>query len=294
LAVLVAAIFFASPAMAQSVGGNGYTAPNSSTQTGAAVVSACGNQTYTVGHLQPTTQDTSGAQCTNASSGSTALGAGSAIIGKISTVDSAGNDATDTTNHAIRVNAVAGGVAQGSTTSGQSGSLVMCATTTSAPSNTTAQTNSVSCDTSGNVRGTNPAVGATAAAVPASANYLGAQASAVLKGVTQCDTHAFYDASDNGKKTVVAGVSAKKIYICGFVLATGSTATNLSLTSGTGSDCASTSTAITPAYQLIANDRVGANAAFWNGLVTLANADNLCVNASAGNAHQVEVFYTVQ
>lgn len=112
--------------------------------------------------------------------------------------------------------------------------------------------------------------------------------------VIGCDTHAFYDASDNGKKTVVAGVSAKKIYVCGYILATGGTATNLSLTSGTGSDCVTTSTAITPAFQLVANDRVGANSAFWNGLITLANADNLCVNASAGNAHQVEIWYTVQ
>ncbi len=112
--------------------------------------------------------------------------------------------------------------------------------------------------------------------------------------VTGCDTHALYDASDNGKKTVVAGVSAKKIYICGYILGTGGTATNLSLTSGTGSDCVTTSTPITPAYQLVANDRVGANSAFYNGLKTLANADNLCVNASAGNAHQVEVWYTIQ
>lgn len=137
-------------------------------------------------------------------------------------------------------------------------------------------------------------VAATAAAVPANAVYMGAQASQVLKGMTACDTHAFYDASDNGKKTVVAGVAAKKIYVCGFLMATGGTATNLSLTSGTGADCVTTSVAITPAYQLVANDKLGANSAFWNGLVTLANAENLCINASAGNAHQVEVWYTVQ
>lgn len=112
--------------------------------------------------------------------------------------------------------------------------------------------------------------------------------------VVMCDKHAFYDASDNGKKTVVAGTSSKKTYICGFILATGGTATNLSLTSGTGSDCVTTSTAITPAYQLLANQRVGALGSFWTGLITLANADNLCVNASAGNAHQVEIFYTQQ
>lgn len=42
--------------------------------------------------------------------------------------------------------------AQASTTSGQTGHLVQCAATTSAPSYTTAQTNPVSCDLAGNVR----------------------------------------------------------------------------------------------------------------------------------------------
>jgi len=44
------------------------------------------------------------------------------------------------------------GVTQGSTTSGQSGDLVQCATTTAAPTYTTATTNPVSCDTAGNTR----------------------------------------------------------------------------------------------------------------------------------------------
>lgn len=139
-----------------------------------------------------------------------------------------------------------------------------------------------------------PSTAATGSAVPAKATYVETSQSGVGKGIIGCDNHALYDASDNGSKTIVAGVSAKKIYVCGYVLATGGTATNLSLSSGTGSDCVTTSVNITPAYQLVANDRVGGNAAFWNGLITLTNADNLCVKASAGNAHQAEVWYTVQ
>lgn len=46
----------------------------------------------------------------------------------------------------------AGGVAQASTTSGQTGQLTQCAVTTSAPSYTTAQTDPLSCDTTGNLR----------------------------------------------------------------------------------------------------------------------------------------------
>jgi hypothetical protein len=112
--------------------------------------------------------------------------------------------------------------------------------------------------------------------------------------VSGCDTHAFYDASDNGLKTLVAGTTGKRVYVCAYIMATGSSATNLSLTSGTGVDCGTSSTAITPAYQLAANDRVGAATPFWAGLVTLAPGTSLCINASAGNAHQAEVWYTVQ
>jgi hypothetical protein len=112
--------------------------------------------------------------------------------------------------------------------------------------------------------------------------------------VIGCDLHTFYDASDNGKKTIVAGQSGKRIYVCGYVLATGGTATNMELGEGTGTDCVTTYTKRSPAYQLVANDRVGANAAFYNGFSTQANAANLCKNGSAANPQQVEVWYTVQ
>jgi hypothetical protein len=82
--------------------------------------------------------------------------AGSNIIGKISQVDSGGADATDTTNHAVKVNIVAGAssgaVAQGSTTSGQTGGLTQAAVTTAAPTYTTAQTSPLSLNTAGGLR----------------------------------------------------------------------------------------------------------------------------------------------
>jgi len=109
-----------------------------------------------------------------------------------------------------------------------------------------------------------------------------------------CDAHAFYDASTNGKTKVVTGVSARKIYVCGYVLATGGTATNVSLGSGTGTNCGSTFTAITPAYQLAANDRTGANSGVWNGLASLNNADDICILTSAGNPVQAEIWYSIQ
>lgn len=75
----------------------------------------------------------------------------------------AGSDATK----AVAVQGVTGGkavstsdvanVAQASTTSGQTGPLVQCATTTSAPTYTAAKTNPLSCDTAGSLRISAPA-----------------------------------------------------------------------------------------------------------------------------------------
>lgn len=87
--------------------------------------------------------------------GTVSLGAGSAIIGKFSQVDSSGADITDTVNDALRVNVVAGGgsgVAQGSTTAGQTGNLTQAAVTTADPSYTTAQTSPLSLTTTGRLR----------------------------------------------------------------------------------------------------------------------------------------------
>jgi hypothetical protein len=39
---------------------------------------------------------------------------------------------------------------------------------------------------------------------------------------------------------------------------------------------------------------MGANSALWNGLATATAADNLCINASAGNAVQAMVWFTIQ
>ena len=138
---------------------------------------------------------------------------------------------------------------------------------------------------------------ATGAAPPASVQYMGANASGatggLMRGMITCDLHAKYDASDNGSKTLVTGVSGRKIYVCGYILATGGTATNLKLREGSDADCASNGADLTPAYQLVANDKIGMQAPFWTGLTVSTNAYYACVNASAGNAHQAEIFYTI-
>lgn len=138
---------------------------------------------------------------------------------------------------------------------------------------------------------------ATGAAPPSKAIYDGGLGSGATGGLVRaniiCDLHAIYTGSDNGSKTLVAGVSGRKTYICGFLLSTGASATTLTLFKGTDADCATSGAAIGPPYALLANDRVGANSAFWNGFVTATNADYVCINAGAGNAHTAEMWYAI-
>ena len=144
----------------------------------------------------------------------------------------------------------------------------------------------------------NWAVGATGAAPVANVIYQGGLASGatggLLAGLKTCDLHAKYDASTSGSTTLVTGVSGRKVYICGYILATGGTATNLKLREGSDANCASNAADLTPAWQLAANDRVGALSPFWTGLVVSTNAYYVCFNASAANAAQGEIWFTIQ
>lgn len=139
---------------------------------------------------------------------------------------------------------------------------------------------------------------ATGAAPPANAVQVGAVASGATGGLTAglktCDLHAKYDASDNGNITLVTGVSSRKIYICGYILANGGTATNLSLTEGSDANCATNNAGLTPVYQILANQSVGVMSPFWAGLAVSTNAYFVCIKSSAGNAHQGEIWYTIQ
>ncbi len=115
----------------------------------------------------------------------------------------------------------------------------------------------------------------------------------LLKAVITCDLHAFYTGTDTGSKTLVAGVSGRKTYICGFALTTGTSATVLTLFKGTDADCATSGAAIGPPIALLANDKYGVMSSFWNGFVTATNADYVCINAGAGNQHTAEIWYAI-
>lgn len=108
-----------------------------------------------------------------------------------------------------------------------------------------------------------------------------------------CDQSAFYDASTNGATQMVAapGTNAR-IFMCGYVVFTGASATNVAIVYGTGTNCATGQTKITPAWQLPANGGLAENNANYVGLLIPA-ANAICVLTSAGNAVQARISYKI-
>lgn len=175
---------------------------------------------------------------------------------------------------------------------------------TNLPATVDTNTGNASANTPRSVIATNqPAIaaagqGATGAAPPSGASQMGAIGSGATGGLMvapkTCDLHASYDASTSGSTKIVTGVSGRKVYICGLLVQTGGTATNVKLVEGTGTNCGTGSANITPAYQLAANSNVGFMSAFWTGMASATNADDVCINASAANAVQADLFYAIQ
>jgi len=149
---------------------------------GTGLVSAAQSGTWNITNISgtvslPTGAATSALQPTAAAQGSTTSGQTGhlmqcAVTTSAPSYTTAQTDplSCDTTGN-LRVNVVtATGLAQGSTTSGQTGSLVMGAVTTAAPSYTTAQTSPVSLTTAGGMRSDLASVAGTAIALGSAAS----------------------------------------------------------------------------------------------------------------------------
>lgn len=140
--------------------------------------------------------------------------------------------------------------------------------------------------------------GPAGSTIPANAAYIGGKGTGNLIGRLACDSYAFYDASTNGATQLVALTSSQVIYVCGYSMTSSSTTANtLKLVYGTGSNCATGQTAITPGVILQASSSTGPTGKVippngdLSGLKTAAS-NALCVLTNAAAAAQVEVWYT--
>lgn len=179
----------------------------------------------------------------------------------------------------LRVNVMAGppGLAQGSTTSGQTGSMIMGAVTTAAPTNTTGQTAYASLATTGGLRiagdGTKLLVTPDSVALPSnqSVNVNQIGGTGVIADPCQAIAKTYTPISITTATTtrIIAPTAAKKTYICNmYLFANG--ADNVAIVEGTGGTCGTGTAGVLG----------GTTAA--NGLNLLANeGSNMGVGSSA-------------
>ncbi len=131
---------------------------------------------------------------------------------------------------------------------------------------------------------------ATGSTAPSSASFTGVNSSGNLVGLVGCDSSVLLTVSTATTTQAVALASGKTIYVCGFVL-NGAGATTTKLVYGTGTNCGTGTTSLTPAFTLAS----GTNVVFGGGLgfvAKTASSSALCITNSAAVAANVLVAYT--
>ena len=130
----------------------------------------------------------------------------------------------------------------------------------------------------------------TGAAVPTTAGLTGTVSSGNLTGLIACDNAAVLSMSTATTTQAIALVAGKSIYVCGFVI-NGAGTTTGRLVQGTGTNCGTGQSNVTPTFNLIAGATVAQGSGV--GQVIKTNAGSaLCVTNSAAIALNVLITYT--
>ncbi len=130
----------------------------------------------------------------------------------------------------------------------------------------------------------------TGSAAPSTAMFAGGNSSGNLTGLIACDSSAQISLSTVTTTQAIALASNKSIYVCAMLI-NGAGATTAKLVYGTGTNCATGLTALTPAFTLA----TGSNVSIGNGLgylIKVPSGNALCVTNSAAIAANVLVTYT--
>lgn len=139
----------------------------------------------------------------------------------------------------------------------------------------------------GQVYVSSPATGATA---PATAGLTGVVSSGNLAGLVGCDSSALLSMATSTTTQAIALQAGKSIYVCGFVVNAGGT-TTARIVQGTGTNCATGLTNMTPAFNL----SNGGNVTFGNSVGRLLKTNSgsaLCITSTGAVALNILVIYT--
>ena len=270
-------------------------------QDAATVVTSCGTAqpAWSAGQVRPLTQDLTGTLCTGMGGGS----GGSVTQGTVPWVVSASGS--------FPITAASLPLPAGASTSALQGSIL------AALGSPFQAGGSIGNTTFAATQGTSPWVvsaaqsGAWALTAPiqitgalgqpvAQTTFAGAlktDSSATVQPVAQvgqivCNNYAKYDSTTSGDILLVNRAQGG-LYVCGYAIMVGSTATNVKLEYGTGTACGTGTIAMTPAWQIAANGGIVINSPLFNGLFAPPGKD-LCLNTSAGNAVQASIYYAQQ
>lgn len=144
--------------------------------------------------------------------------------------------------------------------------------------------------------------GATAAAPPARANYVGGLASGAtggfLSGFAVCDSFVNVTVSTATTTLLVTGVSGRHVRICSLSLVT-TAANNVALISGTGATCGTGTTGMTGGTTAATGYNFAANGGITqgNGLGTInqtnATGDSVCIVTSAATQLSGRIAYAI-
>lgn len=133
-------------------------------------------------------------------------------------------------------------------------------------------------------------VGATGAAVPANAVFVGARSGANLTGIIQADTSVAINVATGTTTQLVALSGSTKIYVTSFDVISAGTG-NITFEYGTGSTCGTGTTILTGAYNLTAQAGIAKGSGLGPILVVPAG-NALCILTTASVQMSGSVSYT--
>lgn len=141
--------------------------------------------------------------------------------------------------------------------------------------------------------------GATAAAVPTRASYIGGNGSGNLTGFIACDNYASISTANAGNYRLVASASGASIYVCGYSFVAGTTPVGVKFLSGrddgsSGSACTGTVAGnpdLTGVMGVVASGGVVNGPSLAPAFKTLAGY-GLCINLSNGGQVSGHLSYT--
>lgn len=118
-----------------------------------------------------------------------------------------------------------------------------------------------------------------------------AKADPVFQSSTYACTHSAQYAGTAGTSKLVSGTATQGIYVCGFAV-TASVASTFQLEYGTGSNCGTGTTTITPAFSLPANGSLVDHQTYYAGIPAVPPGNDLCVVIGGTGPAPDIVYYT--